>query len=142
VYIAGIRYFVCAKCHKHAAQIPAVGQLLAAIARTLVERDALLTGPELRFLRKRLGRKAADLAKILSLTPEHYSRLETGKSSVSEVSDKMIRAYYAVESRDPLLQIKMRETLRDVLQKPRSPRSTTAIRARISRQSEWTARAA
>src|SRR2546422_739289 len=51
VYLAGIRYFVCRKCGKRAAEIPAVKQLLTNIAAAVVEQEGRLTGAEIRFLR-------------------------------------------------------------------------------------------
>ena len=139
VYLAGIKYRLCRECGKQSADIPAVGQLLKAIGRLLVESRTILTGDELRFLRKRLGKKAAEFAQVLSVTPEHYSRLETGKLPISEVADKMVRAYYTVESADPKLQ---KTALRAAFQDRPAPRKPSSIRANISRKSKWTAEAA
>lgn len=60
VWLSGIRYFECPSCGAQSAEIPAVSQLLALIARALVEKESKLTGAEIRFLRKRLGKKAVE----------------------------------------------------------------------------------
>jgi transcriptional regulator with XRE-family HTH domain len=77
--------------------------LLNLIARDLVEKTSALSGAEIRFLRKRLSQKAADFCKQLGLEPETLSRIENDHVPVSERTDKLIRLYYAVASKDPLL---------------------------------------
>jgi len=64
VYLVGIKYFVC-ECGEVVAEIPAVKQLMQLIARDLVLCPLDLTGVELRFLRKRLGKKATEYCKYL-----------------------------------------------------------------------------
>src|ERR1035438_545344 len=64
VYLVGIRYFHC-ECGQDLADIPAMKQLLNLIARDLVEKTSALSGAEIRFLRKRLGQKAADFSRQL-----------------------------------------------------------------------------
>ena len=102
VYLVGIRYFHC-ECGEQLADIPAMKQLLNLIARDLVERTSALSGAEIRFLRKRLGQRASDFSKQLGLEPETLSRIENEHLPASERTDKLIRLYYAVASRDPLL---------------------------------------
>jgi putative transcriptional regulator len=99
VYLVGIRYFVC-ECGKTVAEIPAAKQLMASIARDLVESNQALTGDEIRFLRKRLGKKATDFARELGIESEHLSRLENGKKPVAEPMGKLIRLVYAVSAND------------------------------------------
>lgn len=100
VYLIGIKYFVC-ECGSVVAEIPAVKQLMRLIARDLVESNMSLTNHEVRFLRKRLGRKATEFAKELGIKAEHLSRLENGKLPVPEPLDKLIRLVYAVSAGDP-----------------------------------------
>src|SRR5579872_5437797 len=69
VYLVGIRYFVY-EDGRTSAEIPAISQLMRLIARDLVEKPQALTGCEIRFLRKRLGKKQMDFAKELGLRPE------------------------------------------------------------------------
>src|SRR2546429_572035 len=102
VYLVGIRYFRC-ECTRELVDIPAIKQLMNLIARDLVEKDSALSGAEMRFLRKRLGAKAADFAKQIGLEPETLSRIENDHLPPSERTDKLVRLYYAVASKDPLL---------------------------------------
>jgi transcriptional regulator with XRE-family HTH domain len=102
VYLVGIKYYRCA-CSKELINIPAIKQLLNLIGRDLVESGSALTGAEIRFLRKRLGQKAADFARQIGLEPETLSRIENDHLPASERTDKLVRLYYAVASKDPLL---------------------------------------
>ncbi len=102
VYLVGIRYFHC-ECGQDLADIPAMKQLLNLISRDLVEKTSALSGAEIRFLRKRLGQKSADFSKQIGLEPETLSRIENDHLPASERTDKLIRLYYAVASKDPLL---------------------------------------
>jgi len=135
VYLVGIRYFACPRCRKQSAEIPAVNQLLTALARILVEKETTLTGEELRFLRKRLSKKALEMAEVLAVEPEHYSRLETGKLQISAASDKIVRAYYALQSNDPMLQ--KSAVLKQALETRRKPHGTANIAASLAKGSQW-----
>src|SRR5690348_12335504 len=90
VFLVGIRYFRC-ECGEETADIPAIKGLLNLIARDLVEKDSALSGAEIRFLRKRLGKKATDFAKQIGLEPETLSRIENGHLPPSERTDKLVR---------------------------------------------------
>jgi hypothetical protein len=70
-------------------------------------RSGILCGSEIRFLRKRVGKKAADFAKFINNTPEHFSKLETGALPVKEATDKLIRLTYGMLSgnKDLLLRL-------------------------------------
>jgi transcriptional regulator with XRE-family HTH domain len=102
VYLVGIKHYRC-ECSKELVNIPAIKQLLNLIGRDLVESGSALTGAEIRFLRKRLGQKAADFARQIGLEPETLSRIENDHLPASERTDKLVRLYYAVASKDPLL---------------------------------------
>jgi DNA-binding transcriptional regulator YiaG len=100
VYLAGIKYWTCAECAKHAAEIPALEQLMSVIAKAVVMKPALLSGEEIRFLRKRLARKAVEFAELINKTPEHFSKLENDQLPLPEETDKLIRFTYALLSGD------------------------------------------
>jgi DNA-binding transcriptional regulator YiaG len=102
LYLVGIKYFRC-ECGQELADIPAIKQLLNLIARDVVEQPFALSGDEIRFLRKRLGKKQADFSKQLGLEVETLSRIENGHLPASERTDKFIRLYYALASKDPVL---------------------------------------
>ncbi len=100
VYLIGVKYWVCAKCGAQSAEIPAPEQLMNVIAESIVMKRGLLTGHEIRFLRKRAGKKAADFAALINKTPEHFSKLETGTLPLQEPTDKLIRLTYGLLTRD------------------------------------------
>ena len=102
VYLVGIRYVHC-ECGQEAAEIPAAKQLLNLIARNVVEQPFALSGDQIRFLRKRLGKKQEDFAKQIGIEIETLSRVENGHLPASERTDKFIRLYYALAAKDRVL---------------------------------------
>jgi putative zinc finger/helix-turn-helix YgiT family protein len=137
VYLAGVRYFVCEECGLQTAEIPAAEKLMQAIARTSVESEVQLTGLEIRFLRKRLRKKAVEFAQIVGVSPEQVSRWEKGKNPPERSADKLIRLYYAEESGDRQLIRNITDWLKAV------PEATpiSDIRANLSNR-EWKVKAA
>jgi DNA-binding transcriptional regulator YiaG len=78
-------------------------ELFAALGRTIVSKASPLTGPEVRFLRKRLGKKAIEFAPMVSLTPEYLSALENNPDPVDPGRDKLVRLIYRELSGDKQL---------------------------------------
>jgi transcriptional regulator with XRE-family HTH domain len=102
VYLIGIRYFQD-EDGGLVAEIPALKQLMQLIANDVVTSPVDLTGQELRFLRKRLGRKAAEFCKYLNIEPETLSRMENGKQPISAQVQKLARLSYCAFSQDQRL---------------------------------------
>jgi DNA-binding transcriptional regulator YiaG len=96
VYLIGVRYWVCEECGAQSAEIPAPEQLMNLIAESVVMKPGMLTGREIRFLRKRVGKRAADFAALINKTPEHFSKLETEALPLHEPTDKLIRLTYGM----------------------------------------------
>jgi putative zinc finger/helix-turn-helix YgiT family protein len=96
VYLAGVKYWVCQECDAQTVEIPAVKSLLLAIAESLVKKEGTLTGQELRFLRKEVGKKASEFAALINKTPEHFSKLENGQLPVTQDTDKLVRLTYTM----------------------------------------------
>lgn len=102
IYLVGIKYFVC-DCGEIVAEIPAVKQLMQLIARDLVTSPTILTGAEIKFLRKRLGKRASDFSQYLGIAPETLSRIENEKQDASRQIQMLARIAYCVFSEEPEL---------------------------------------
>lgn len=114
VYLVGIKYFTY-EDGRSVAEIPAIKQLMKLIARDLIERPDSLSGAEIRFLRKRLGKRAVDFAKDLGVEAETLSRYENDWNQPSESVDKLIRLLYAVSSDDPELSHQIKPIMESLL---------------------------
>ena len=115
VYLVGVKYWVCAKCGAQSAEIPAPEQLMNVIGESVVMKPGMLTRHEIRFLRKRIGKKAADFAALINRTPEHFSKLETGALPLQEPTDKLIRLTYGLLSGDKGLLARLAPKVEDWL---------------------------
>jgi transcriptional regulator with XRE-family HTH domain len=73
---------------------------MSAIAKAVVMKTPLLIGEDIRFLRKRLGKRAVDFAELINKTPEHLSKLENDQVPLPEDTDKLIRLTYGMLSGD------------------------------------------
>ena len=105
VYLAGIKYYVCERCKRPVkVEIPAVQDLMNALARAVVLKTSPLSGKEVQFLRKRVGIKQTDFAEIISASPEQLSRWENDHNELSGTMDKFIRLAYTFISRDSKLE--------------------------------------
>jgi hypothetical protein len=109
VYLVGVKYWLCTVCQKQASDIPSLNQLLASIARTIVEKKSPLIGEQVRYLRKRLAKQSRNFAALIGVTPERYSAIEASEKPLAEGRDKLVRFVYRVLSRDR----KLRNALSD-----------------------------
>lgn len=94
VFLVGISVYSCKGCDEEIPEIPNISGLHDTIAEGLVSKPVILTGSEIRFLRKNLGLKATEFAKALDTTDVSVSRWETGEQDVSKENDKLIRYFY------------------------------------------------
>ena len=93
VYIK-TRIYRCDKCKEVIADIPVMHELHELIAKYLVEKDSLLIGKEIKFLRKEMHFKANELANMLGVTKVTISRWGNDKEKISPYNDKLIRLLY------------------------------------------------
>jgi len=107
VYLVGVKYWACGECKSQWAEIPAPDKLMNVIADAIVMKPGILTGAEIRFLRKRVGKRASDFAQLINKTPEHLSKLETETLPLNEGTDKLIRLTYGMLSPDTSLLTKL-----------------------------------
>ncbi len=101
VYLCGIRWSRCDSCGYEEAAIPRLGQLHRVIAWRLVTKPGLLNGKEIVFLRKQLGLKQYQFARLLGINQPELSRWETGeRTRRTKPHDTLIRLAYALCVRD------------------------------------------
>jgi DNA-binding transcriptional regulator YiaG len=98
VYLSGVLQYKCPKCGDKSVEIPRLNELHLLIGKELVCKKELLSGDEVRFLRKEIGMKGKDMAAALSIEPETYSRWENGKRSVASCHDKGLRMMYVMSA--------------------------------------------
>jgi transcriptional regulator with XRE-family HTH domain len=93
VGLVGIGVYRCAACDAESPVIPKPGELHRVLVRLFLHQPRLLTGNELRFIRKHAGLSAQTFAQYLAVDPSHLSRVENGKTeSLGETSDRLARA--------------------------------------------------
>lgn len=137
-YLVGIKYKVCQTCKMQTANIPAVKQLMQVLARAVVESSAPLTGDEIRFLRKRLGKKSAEFARIIGVSAEQVSRWENSHNPPEQSADKLIRVFYCMLSGDRELRRKVNEEIECWLNALTGEKQSSEIKAKL-RNHEWKA---
>src|ERR1051326_9000205 len=115
VYLVGVNDWVCNECGSQWSEIPQPEKLMDVIAEIIVMKPGIMTGPEIRFLRKRAGKKASDFAQLTNKTPEHLSKLETQALPLNEGTDKLIRLTYGMLNLDASLLAKISPRVEDWL---------------------------
>jgi putative transcriptional regulator len=93
VILKNIPMYKCL-CGNEMAEIPAIERLHQKIAEDLFRKPALLTGEEIRFLRKEMELKAVELAHLLGVSKVTVSRWENQAKSIGILSDRLIRLLY------------------------------------------------
>jgi DNA-binding transcriptional regulator YiaG len=116
VYLVGVKFWVSDSGNQQAAEIPALKHLLAAIGRTIVEKQSPLSGTQVRYLRKRLKVRQVDFAAMIGLTPQRLCTLESSDTiTFAPGRDKLVRLIYRDLSGD--LKLKNALSRGDQLQK-------------------------
>lgn len=78
--------------------IPDYQGLIKKVAVTRAAHPAKLMGADIKFLRKSLGLRSRDLASKLDISPEHFSRCESGDKVLSPNSEKVLRSLVICEA--------------------------------------------
>ena len=94
IYLDGIDIADCG-CGEKIVSISNIPRLHHIIGETLIIKPSLLTGKEIRFLRKDMGMTAKRLADYLGVTKETVSRWENDGRSQGKPLDRLIRLTYA-----------------------------------------------
>ncbi len=99
IVLVGIPVKKCVACEKEEFGIPRMEELHRLIAMKLIDKQAALTGAEVRFLRKHLGYSAQDFAGRIDITPEHLSRVENDATTLSAMAERLVRLMVAHNDR-------------------------------------------
>jgi transcriptional regulator with XRE-family HTH domain len=143
VYLVGIKYFIDTEGNK-IAEIPAIKQLMQLIARDIVMSPRDLNGKEIKFLRKRLGKKATEYCTYLGVTHETLSRIENEHQPVGAQLQKLARLAYCIFSEDPALAQCAKAILESIADEIKSLKTSKRkkIVLEMGRNHEWKERMA
>jgi len=92
VKLLNVIVFRCAVCGSVSPQITAIEQLHIMIAVSLLHKDALLSGEEVRFLRKVAGLTQAELAEVMGVHKTTPTGWETGAEPIGKENDRVLRS--------------------------------------------------
>lgn len=83
--------------------------LIATILQVRVMHPRKLSGDDLKYIRSALLMRSIDVAEVLDVSPEHYSRCESGTKTLSPSIEKFYRmfVYLQAECKDVALQAKL-----------------------------------
>ncbi|HEY2497106.1 MAG TPA: type II TA system antitoxin MqsA family protein [Candidatus Angelobacter sp.] len=90
VSLVGIFVWQC-KCGAIVPEIPAMSELHRAIVFSLLKKDTLLSGSEIRFLRKMAGLSGVELAQLLGVHKTSLSKWENGSREITKKTDATLR---------------------------------------------------
>jgi DNA-binding transcriptional regulator YiaG len=92
VTLDNVLVFEC-DCGAKVPEIVAVEELHTFIAVAILQKNSLLSGEEIRFLRKIAGLGQAELARIIGVHATRPSKWESGESRIGKNNDRLLRAY-------------------------------------------------
>ena len=100
VILHGVKESRCEACGEVYYSFGDTDKLHHLIAHHLIRKTEVLTGQEIRFLRKFLGFSSAAFAKLVGYELEHLSRVENGKHDVQKTFDHLVRMLVAKHLQD------------------------------------------
>jgi transcriptional regulator with XRE-family HTH domain len=136
IYLIGIKYFVDEEGNS-VAEIPALKQLMSLIARDIVLSPLDLNGQEIRFLRKRIGKKATEFCTYLGMEPETLSRIENDRISITIPVQKLSRLVYCTFSEDPALVNCAKSIFQSIMEDMSRKQAKPKIVLQIDNHQEW-----
>ena len=98
VFLHGIIQYKCNHCDEEAPEIPNLKELHLLIGKSIICRNEYLSSREIIYLRKELGLKSKEMAELLSVTPQEYSKWENSKDIISSGCDKHLRLLYILNA--------------------------------------------
>jgi len=108
VVIVGINIYYCPVCDEVMPEIPRINELHRLIAEDLMNKKSLLTGKEIRFLRKEMYASVAHFAKKLGISKAQLRSWESGEQQVDPTADRLIRVLYSSDKKSDLQDIIIR----------------------------------
>lgn len=91
VTLENIMVFRCSGCGAIVPQIPAIGELHRTIVLGTIQKETLLSGQEIRFLRKMAGLNGKELSSALGANQGSLSKWENGSRKISKKADAAVR---------------------------------------------------
>jgi transcriptional regulator with XRE-family HTH domain len=92
VHLSNVLVFDCEECGAKVPEIPAIDQLHQFIAIDILRKKSLLSGEEIRFLRKMAGLMQSDLAEIMGVHATRPSKWETDGEPIGKENDRVLRS--------------------------------------------------
>jgi len=93
IILLDIEIYKCV-CGEEYVSIPAMPELHGIIGLFLIKQKSLLTGKDIRFLRKNMGLNSKTFAEYIGTSGETVSRWENGKYTITKPHDRLIRFMY------------------------------------------------
>ncbi len=93
VSLDGVTVHTCTSCGEVFEELPPLESLLDAVAQLFIQAPRDLRGPEIRFLRKRLGWSRDDFAAQFCVDPTTVSKWESGAFAMDAFKQKMLRKF-------------------------------------------------
>jgi putative zinc finger/helix-turn-helix YgiT family protein len=91
IVLKNITVYRCPSCGSQIPEIVAMAALHRCIMMSVLRKNTLLDGEEIKFLRKMAGLKAAELAKLMSTTPSTLSKWENNARPIGKSFDRVLR---------------------------------------------------
>lgn len=105
IYLKNVKWSECPTCRARTVALPRVGQLHRCIAWHVATKSSMLTGEEIVFLRKMLGKNQKQMAELLGLSQVVLNRWETGaRQGHAAANDSKIRLIYLTMQQDEYTQ--------------------------------------
>ena len=98
VHLINVDIWSCSDCEERIVSIPRSTELMKFICESILLKPMILSGAEIRFLRKNLALKINEFAQLLGMDRVTVSRWENGHESPSRSADRLVRLTYAVEA--------------------------------------------
>jgi putative zinc finger/helix-turn-helix YgiT family protein len=91
INLENVLVFRCSRCSAIVPEIPAMAELHRVILLAIIQKNSLLSGPEIRFLRKMAGMSSKELAQSVGANPSSLSRWEQGTRKITKKMDSTLR---------------------------------------------------